>query len=24
LIPEKAKTIHHVGGNKFFVSSKVI
>ena len=24
LIPEKAKTIHHVGGNKFFVSSKVV
>ena len=24
LIPEKAKTIHHVGGNKFFVSSKII
>jgi flavin reductase (DIM6/NTAB) family NADH-FMN oxidoreductase RutF len=24
LIPEKAKTIHHVGGNKFFISSKVI
>jgi flavin reductase (DIM6/NTAB) family NADH-FMN oxidoreductase RutF len=24
LIPEKAKTIHHVSGNKFFISSKVI
>lgn len=24
LIPEKAKTIHHIGGDNFFVSSKVI
>lgn len=24
LIPNKAKTIHHIGGNNFFVSSKII
>jgi len=24
LIPQKAKTLHHIGANKFFVSSKVI
>ncbi len=24
LIPQKAKTVHHIGSNKFFVSSKLI